>query len=508
MGKGLTPASIVLALCVGWPVAFAGRLITVDDDGRADFATIAAAVSDANTGDEILVKDGTYAGRGNYDIDFAGKSVIVRSENGPGATIIDCRGEGYGFYIRGDRAGRACIEGFTIRHAILGAVRCYGSILVRVIGANATQGSQIGPARYHFGYAPVVISNCRILENGDGGVLLDSHDNVTIANCYIAENSTAGVWAYMSSPTISNCVVVENDGVGIRTDGGGVVSSCTIARNGSIGLWISEGTVMNSIVWGNRQRQLYNPADDVSVTYSDVQGGRRDQGNIDAEPLFADPAGGDYHLKSQAGRWEPAEQVWIMDDVSSPCIDAGDPRGPIGFEPFPNGGVVNIGAYGGTTKASKSYFGGPVCQTVVAGDINGDCKVDFVDLELMVANWLSIEPLVGNRPPTVRIVQPKYGNTIGIYHQDDPIEIRADACDVDGRVVRVEFYFEGGALGMPLMKIGEDPDGADGWQVNWVWWGQWGHYPEGDYILTAIATDDDGARTLSGQVLIHVHGPK
>ena len=42
------------------------------------------------------------------------------------------------------------------------------------------------------------------------------------------------------------------------------------------------------------------------VTYSDVQGGWPGDGNIDANPLFADAESGDLHL--QAG---------------SPCIDAG-----------------------------------------------------------------------------------------------------------------------------------------------------------------------------------------
>ena len=45
-------------------------------------------------------------------------------------------------------------------------------------------------------------------------------------------------------------------------------------------------------------------------------------------------------------------------------------------------------AYGGTEEASKSYFGEPVCETPVAGDINGDCKIDFRDVALMVFRWL------------------------------------------------------------------------------------------------------------------------
>ena len=58
------------------------------------------------------------------------------------------------------------------------------------------------------------------------------------------------------------------------------------------------------------------------------------------------------------------------------------------YEPFPNGGIVNMGAYGGTAEASKSYFGSPPCETIIAGDINGDCKVDVDDLMLLISHWL------------------------------------------------------------------------------------------------------------------------
>jgi len=46
-----------------------------------------------------------------------------------------------------------------------------------------------------------------------------------------------------------------------------------------------------------------------------------------------------------------------------------------------------MGAYGGTAEASKSYFGGPPCETIVAGDINGDCRVDFADFCILVQQW-------------------------------------------------------------------------------------------------------------------------
>ena len=111
-------------------------------------------------------------------------------------------------------------------------------------------------------------------------------------------------------------------------------------------------------------------------------------GNIEADPLFADPDNYDYHLKSQAGRFDPNMQSWVQDEVTSPCIDAGDPNSPVGYEPFPNGGYVNMGAYGGTSEASKSYFGQPLCETIIAGDINGDCKVDQTDWDILMLHWL------------------------------------------------------------------------------------------------------------------------
>ena len=110
-------------------------------------------------------------------------------------------------------------------------------------------------------------------------------------------------------------------------------------------------------------------------------------GSIYVDPCFVDVEAGDYHLKSQAGRWEPNTQRWVLDDVTSPCIDAGDPMSPIGYEPFPNGGRINMGAYGGTAQASKSYFGKPPCEVIAAGDINGDCKINFKDYYFIALHW-------------------------------------------------------------------------------------------------------------------------
>ena len=88
---------------------------------------------------------------------------------------------------------------------------------------------------------------------------------------------------------------------------------------------------------GQRNRNASRSIIPVSATvsYSCVQDSFPGNGNIDADPMFI--ATGDYHL--QAG---------------SPCIDAGDPDDSVGEESMPNGGRINMGAYGGTPHAAKT----------------------------------------------------------------------------------------------------------------------------------------------------------
>ena len=67
--------------------------------------------------------------------------------------------------------------------------------------------------------------------------------------------------------------------------------------------------------------------------YSNIQNGWPGTGNIDADPLFTDPANGDYSLS-----WT---NFPMADATKSPCIDSGNPASPLD----PDGTPADMGAF-------------------------------------------------------------------------------------------------------------------------------------------------------------------
>ncbi|HNS22481.1 MAG TPA: hypothetical protein PKH24_18400 [Sedimentisphaerales bacterium] len=228
---------LVLALSPHSPAG----IISVDDDGPADFTTIQAAIDAAVDGDTVIVQPGTYTGAGNRDIDFKGKA---------------------------------------------------GGIL-------------FGPGR--------------------------EQDTSYVLNSIVWGNT-----AYVAADGFAaDDVAVESGGILGRM---GVKAAYSLI--GADSNSVDDDTIAQ---WLNGDPLFATP-------------GRWDPNELASAPLDDFWVDGDYHLKSQAGRWDPNSGRWVEDDVTSPCIDAGDPNSPVGDEPQPNGERINMGAYGGTAEASKSHL--------------------------------------------------------------------------------------------------------------------------------------------------------
>ncbi len=256
------------------------------------------------------------------------------------------------------------------------------------------------------------ISRCTITDNecrGSGGAIFNLSSSPTILNCLIAGNR--GKWsgaltsAFSSNLTVVSSTIADNNGM--EGTGGLECYFCS-------SLAISNSIVWNNVdeQITNDSGTVTVTYSDIQMADSSTWPGT---GNMNDDPLFADANDRDYHLKSAGGRWNAVRdnncdfnndgsidyldlevlcQSWledgsetgadvdasgwvdlvdlailaghwgasglevegwvVTDPVSSPCIDKGDPSSAYSREPAPNGGRINMGAYGNTPEASKS----------------------------------------------------------------------------------------------------------------------------------------------------------
>ena len=110
--------------------------------------------------------------------------------------------------------------------------------------------------------------------------------------------------------------------------------------------------------------------------------------------MFVDVLSRNYRLLSKTGRLflnssgpDFLQNVWVLDKISSPCIDAGDPNSyPMG-ERVTGGGRVNMGAYGATSYASRSEW-------LLKGDIDRNGMIDLKDFAVVAGDWLKSAPWI------------------------------------------------------------------------------------------------------------------
>jgi len=253
----------------------------------------------------------------------------------------------------------------------------------------------------------IMIGNV-IAGSTDHGIVLRDRCSPILINNLIYNCPSAGIAvqnqcdALLVNNTIFNC------GRGIRFfdhTGRWGPPYCLVPGSG-------KATVVNCIIWDcpTTFELTDSPYEEdrgshVTVIHSDIEGGQSQmsvsgystvtwlEGNIDADPQFADPGSGDLHLKSIAGRWDPTGKLWVYDDeVNSPCIDTGDPNSDWTAELWPHGKRINMGAFGGTAEASMS-----LSTEGLRTDLNNDGVINNKDLSMLAGMWLAADlPMAGD----------------------------------------------------------------------------------------------------------------
>ncbi len=247
---------IVLSLVAAAPVSAVSRRVP------SQYPTIQSGINAAAAGDTVLVADGTYTGAGNRDVDFLGKSIVVRSEHGAASTIVNCQGSAIaahrGFFFRSGETNAAVLEGFTIENGYVGGPMNGGGIECEFSSPTIRA---------------CVVRDCTVAEFGsDGGGICCRTSNARIEDCTILRNFASyggGIACRGELPvTIMRCTVtgnVANYGGGIDSGalGAPLIVDCMISGNeaaGGIGgnpagggLLLAGGAVArNCVVTGNR----------------------------------------------------------------------------------------------------------------------------------------------------------------------------------------------------------------------------------------------------------------
>jgi len=182
---------------------------------------------------------------------------------------------------------------------------------------NIVTGNGLGGGAYFTDGCRPILRDVRIVGNvaasGGGGLGVSYDCTAVLERVLIADNrvtwdgeSGGGINSFNSRVVLSNVTLADND-AGPNGSGGGIYLGGYI--NGGP---MSSAILANTILWGNDPNTIelseYQGPYTAAITHSDIEGGEDGivthengtvhwlEGNLDADPLFVDPPGGDYRL--------------------------------------------------------------------------------------------------------------------------------------------------------------------------------------------------------------------
>jgi len=251
-----------------------------DGSSTHPYDVIQEGINTASDNDSVMILDGTFTGSGNRDIDFGGKAITVKSENGAESCIIDCEGTledtHRGFYFHNNEGEDSILMGFTIQNGYIeydstppiygGGIYCDNAspkISNNIIIENH---AYFGGGIYSSNGSPTISENM-IIDNstlyGDAGIgctggMPSIFHNTLMSNS--SQYSSAGGIG-CDDGTISNCIIYNNhttfgSGGGIYSSGIVTVTNCLISNNtcdiDGAGIYCKDGLISDCIITKNR----------------------------------------------------------------------------------------------------------------------------------------------------------------------------------------------------------------------------------------------------------------
>jgi hypothetical protein len=304
--------SLVAALVLVSPTHAA--TIVVDPSGAGDATTILDGVALAESGDDVLVRPGTYTASKLVLLPWGARIVNVEmkpgvrvvSEQGPKVTTIDGSGVFGGYGVLFPQSGRqAVLEGFTIRNVFVGC--------------------------YVWKSSPLITRNV-FLDHGAEAVQMNDASPRIESNTIIGVD-TFGIRGQLgSTPIIRNNIVAFGDGVGVFCEVPGAIIEC------------------NDVVG--------HPLDFDGNCEPDAT-------NFAADPLFCDPTGGNYSLRDDSpcapGNHPGGEACGLVGALGIGCtlvdVDATPPDeiGVLSARPNPSRGGVRFVVPAGSAASLRIF---------------------------------------------------------------------------------------------------------------------------------------------------------